>query len=301
MATKNDSIGSSTKAGSPAPQETSNAVATTGTAALPAFMQQHSRMGKENITAQDMVIPRVGLMQAINPEVTEGKAESGHFFHTVGEEDLGEELGIIIIHHSKRYTLWNPRHAGGGVLVRASDGLHWDADWKGEIVPYKDRPKYKVALEVREGDKVGRDIGLGKWGSLDPENPDSPPAATLTHVLVCVSPDRLEMGPFVVLLQRSAEPVAKMLLSKVNIDPAPIFGQVYTMGCKQVSSASGDFNQYTFAKNGHVQDEGLFNDLMEQHKRFAEAGVKYDEKAAQDEAETGAAAPAEADGKDAKY
>lgn len=256
-------------------------------------------MGKENIARDDMVVPRIALLQAVHPEVVNGQGESGHFFHTVGEEDLGDLLEqLVIIHHSKRYTLWNPRHEGGGVLVRASDGAHWDDDFDGEIAPYKDRPKYKVKYTVKKGDRVGRDTGLGKWGTQDPDNSDSPPAATLTHVLVCCLLDRLEMGPFVMLLQRSAEPVAKMLLSKINLDNAPIFGQVYRVSSKVVNNNSNqDFNQYVFAKAGHVQDVDVFNKLKELHGAFREEGVKFDETAAQDEA-TGGDATGGGDGDD---
>lgn len=242
-------------------------------------MQEDKALGKENISRDDLVIPRVALMQAVNPEVTEGKAQSGDFFHTVLEEVLGTEIDdLIIIHHSKRYTLWNPRHLGGGILARASDGVNWDEpNQKFTFAPFKDFPKKVVTYEL--GTKVGRDIGLGKWGTTDPDNPDSPPIATLTHALVCILQSRPEMGPFVMLLQRSAEPVAKQLLSKVQLDPAPIFGQVYRVGSRVITGDSGDFNQYTFTKNGHVQDADLYTFLKEQHIQFRDTGIKYDEEA----------------------
>lgn len=243
-----------------------------------------ARTGKENIAREDMVIPRVALSQAVSPEVLDGRSEVGNFFHTVLEEDLGPEINVIVLHHSKRYTLWNPRHDGGGVLARASDGKTWDSDWEGEIRPSKDSKK-KVKLAVKAGEPVGRDIGLGRWGTLDPENEDSPPAATLSHVLVCCIPERLDIGPFIILLQRSAEPVAKMLLTKVQLDSAPIFGQIYTMTSKDQPSASGDFKQYTFAKNGHVQDADLYAFAKQQNAQFSTAGVKFDENAAQDDAD----------------
>lgn len=278
--------------------ETNKAVTVAGASSLPAFMQTdaQSRAGKENISRDDMVIPRVALMQAVSPEAIEGKAEVGNFFHTVAEEDLGSTLDLIIVHHSKRYTLWNPRHAGGGVLARASDGKQWDADWEGEVAPYKDQPRKKVKYSIKAGDRVGRDIGYGKWGTMDPENEDSQPAATLSHVLVCVAPDRLDMGPFVVLLQRSAEPVAKMLLSKVNIDPAPIFGQVYTAASKDQPSPAGEFKQYTFAKNGHVQDPELYEFLKSQHEQFKATDVKFDENAAQADLDTSTGGDGAAEG-----
>lgn len=286
MVAETKSKPSSKKEGTAASPGTSELTTVPGATALPTFMQGDaaSRVGKENIKQDDLIIPRVALMQAVSPEVIDGNVESGHFWHTIAEEDLGEAIeDLVILHHSKRYTLWNPRHAGGGVLARASDGMRWDSDFDVEVAPYKDRPKQKVRYTGKAGDRVGRDIGLGKWGSMDPENADSPPAATLTHVLACAILSRLDMGPFVILLQRSAEPVAKMLLSKVSIDPAPIFGQIYSVTSKDQPSDSGDFKQFVFAKNGHVQDERMYMWLQEQHKNFAALGVKYDEAAEQPE------------------
>lgn len=280
MAQSPKSKPSSTGGDTPESPATNNALANVGATNLPAFMQGDaaSRAGKENIARDDMVVPRVALAQAVSPEVIEGRCENANFYHTVAEEDLGDVIDdLIILHHSKRYTLWNPRHAGGGVLARASDGAHWDQDFDVEFAPFKDQPKLKVRYSAKAGDKVGRDVGLGKWGSLNPDDSDSPPAATLTHVLVCVSLSRIGMGPFVVLLQRSAEPVAKLLLSKVNIDPAPIYGQIYSMSAKPQPSANGDFNQYVFAKNGHVEDEGIYLWAKEQHEAFKALGVKVDE------------------------
>lgn len=282
------STASSKKAGTAASRETSKAVATVaGAASLPAFMQQDAAeaSGKSNISRDDMVIPRVSLTQAVSDQATDGRCEVGNFWHEVLEEDLGPELNLIIVHQSKRYTLWNPRHSGGGVLARASDGKTWDADFEGEIQPYKDDKKKRVKFTIKAGDKVGRDIGLGKWGSLDPANEDSPPAATLSYVLVCFAPDRPEVGPFVILLQRSAEPVARQLMTKINLDPAPLYGQIYTAGSKDQASDNGGFKQFTFAKSGHVQDAEVYELSKTFHEQFQSTEVKFDETAAQAEAQ----------------
>lgn len=282
------STGSSKKGDTAESQPTSRAVSTVaGAGNLPAFMQQDAATasGKENISRDDMVIPRVALTQAVSDEATNGLCDVGNFWHTVLEEDLGPDLNLIIVHQSKRYTLWNPRHSGGGVLARASDGKTWDSDFEGEIQPYKDDKKKRVKFTIKAGEKVGRDIGLGKWGTLDPANEDSPPAATLSYVLVCVAPDRPEVGPFIILLQRSAEPVARQLLTKINLDPAPLYGQIYTVGSKDQASDQGGFKQFTFAKNGHVQDAELYELAKTFHAQFQSTEVKFDEGAAQAEAE----------------
>lgn len=281
--------------------ETNKALATTGTASLPAFMQGDANTGKENIDQSDLIIPRVALMQAISPEVVEGKAASGNFYHTINENVIAEDtLDVVVVHQSKRYTLWRPRHAGGGIIARATDGVHWDASFKDSFAPYKDRPKYTVEYAAEKGDVVSKDVGLGRWGTLDPENDESAPAATLSYVLVCVALDYPELGPFVVYLQRSAEGVGKSLLTKIKIDNAPVYGQVYTMGSKVATGDSGDYNQYTFAKNGHVSTEELYNEFKAMNAAFTESGAKTNDEAPEERGDggSGAAAP---DSKDDKY
>ncbi len=96
--------------------------------------------------------------------------------------------------------------------------------------------------------------------------------------------NRPEIGPFVILLQRSAEPVGKQLATKLQIDPVPIYGQVYRMGQKVASSPSGDYFQYTLTKNGHVPTEQLFNDLKTAHERMNEISIEVDDNDADDPA-----------------
>lgn len=265
-------------------------------------MRDDARAGKENIEAGDMIIPRVGLVQAISPEAVDGRAKSGNFFHTINEQDLGDTLSIAMLHHSKRYTLWMPRHAGGGIIARASDGLHWDADFSTEFAPYKDQPRKKVKYSAKKGDLVGRDHGLGRWGTLDPENEDSGPAATLSHVFVARALEHLDLGPFVIFLQRSGEPAARMLLSKISIATAPIYGQVFKMGSRVVTSDSGDYNQYTFAKDGFLTDEALYTEFKEQNAIYTALGVKTNEEAPDADGATGGdKAPPAADTKGDTY
>ncbi len=243
---------------------------------VPDFMREDSRLGKENISNDDRIIPRVQLAAAISQPVTDGKVKAGNFYHTVLEQDLGPVLeNLTILHHSKRYTLWSPRHMGGGILARASDALNWDnGDQTFEgIQPDKSRPRHKVTW--RTGLKVGKDIGLGKWGTSDPENEDSAPAATLTHAFICTAPS--VPGPFAILLQRTGEGVAKSLLTKIDLDRAPIFGQVYNMGSKVDTKGSDDYHQYTFAKAGYV-DQETYNEFRELHLQFVEDAPKVDDR-----------------------
>ncbi len=225
--------------------------------------------GKDGIDVADLIIPRVTLSQGISPQVMAGQCENGHFWHTVLEIDLGPELTLVPLLYRKQYTLWNPLHAGGGVLARASDGKHWDNDFSVDVAPYKDMPKKLVKYSAKAGDAVGREIGLGKWGSADPDNEDSGPAATLSHIFLFRCLEHPEIGPFVIFLQRSAEGIARQLLTKVQMDKAPMFGQVYLMGKKTESNSAGqEYNAYTFTKNGYVGSEELYREFEKDHEVY---------------------------------
>lgn len=255
---------------------------------VPAFMQG-AQSGKESFDVNDLVIPRVALLQGISPPVMSGLGENAHFWHTINEVDLGPDLQVVPLLHRKQYTLWNPLHMGGGVIARASDGKTWDADFDVQVAPYKDFPKKLVKYVGKKGDPVSRDVGLGAWGSMDPENPDSGPAATLSHIILFRALDFLDLGPFIVFLQRSSEPVARQFLTKLQIDKAPIFGQVYTMGSRTQSNAAGqEFNQYTFAKNGYVQTEELFREFEAEHTTFKGQRFRTNDEDAQEPGGEGA-------------
>lgn len=278
------------------------AVNSGGSVALPSFMQDDAGKGKGNIDQSDVVTPRVALLAAISPEVTDGKGAAGNFYHTIAERDLGGAIDIVPIFHSKRYTLWKPRHEGGGILARSSDGRTWDEQFRNktfEVSPDKNRPRYKVKWET--GVKVGRDEGLGAWGTMDPANEDSAPAATLSQVIVAVCPSMLDLGPFVILLQRSGEPVAKQLLSKIQVDSAPMFGQMYTMSSKTQPNKSGDnFFNYVFTKNGHVQTVEQYTRFREMHEAFAAMNLRFNDEGADGEGDDNAATGGDKDEPDTK-
>lgn len=269
---------------------------------MPSFMSG-AETGKDSYDSTDLIIPRVTLLQGISPVVMAGQAEHGHFWHTINEVDLGSELEVVALLHRKQYTLWNPLHMGGGTIARASDGKHWDADFDVQIAPYKEMPKKLVRYAAKKGDPVGRDIGLGAWGSADPENPDSGPAATLSHIFLFRALDHLDLGPFIVFLQRSAEPIARQFLTKLQIDKAPIFGQRYKMTSRTQSNSAGqDFNQYAFTKNGYVMEEALFREFEHEHTVYKGTSFRTNDEDAETEGAAagtagGAASPDKGDDK----
>lgn len=308
MASKNAQSNLPAKTGTAGLPATSNSGAS-----LPAFMQGSERT-MDHVDVEDLIIPRVALMQGISPAVMAGQVENGHFWHTILEEDLGTKLRVAPLLYRKQYALWNPQHAGGGIIARASDGRHWDTDIDATVAPYKDFPKRTVRYQAAKGDLVSRDAGLGAWGSMDPDNADSGPAATVSHIFLMRALDFMHVGPFVVYLQRSSERVARNLLSSIRMVEdgvgAPSYGQVFEMSSKVVPNNAGqEYNQYEFPRAAgdgrYVTDEALFLKLKAEHEQYKQLRFRTNDEDADREAGSdnggGAKASAGADSQNEKY
>lgn len=96
------------------------AVATQSTQ-LPAFLNKAAApRGSEHVTQEDLVIPRLELVQSLSPcrkktdqMYIEG-AEEGMMFNSVTRELYGPEVKVVPVAFRKEYLLWKDRKAGGG-------------------------------------------------------------------------------------------------------------------------------------------------------------------------------------------
>lgn len=275
--------------------KTKNEVAkadTKGTAVdspLPDFMKGDAGKGTENLGSADMEIPRLVLLQSLSPEVVDGDFKAGTFYHTVLEETVGDgkELRIVPIYADIRYILWRPRHEGGGILARADDGVHWSpANAEFSVKPYKDQPKQVV---WKTKDTVA-ESGLANWGSSDPSDTESQPAATKMWNFVVALPDYPELGPMVLTFQRGSAYVGKNFSGKLAMGGkgAPSFGQVFNMTVKKDNNGSGDFFNFVITKEGYVSDANQYLSYKEMYEHFKAMGVKIrDVEGAQDEGVSG--------------
>lgn len=239
-------------------------------AAMPDFMQGKGNKGVVGYRPEDLILPRIDLMQDISPRVQDGDFKSGEFVHNVLEESLGNEVKLIIFLARKQYMLWKPRHQGGGILARADDGVHWSpADAAFEVEPHKGLKK-KVTWRTA---KTVEQSGLANWGSTDPDDADSPPAANEMATFVALLHDRPEIGPVVVTLQRGSLTVGKKMVQRLMFSQAPITGLVFKMSAERGTNNDGQgFWTYKFTSDGFVQDQRLFDEAEKYQARFLELG-----------------------------
>lgn len=78
--------------------------------------------GMEQVTAKDIIIPRLAILQALSPQLDPAKpeyikgAERGQFIDVASEEVWSGQLELLPVYFATVYLEWAPRSSGGGLV-----------------------------------------------------------------------------------------------------------------------------------------------------------------------------------------
>lgn len=240
---------------------------------LPAFMRNDADLGKENIGKDDIEIPRLKLMQGLSPELTEFDGlKQGDFFHPAAEFIFSEPFRAVPVFMDQRYILWRPRDAGGGILARADDGVHWSPA----------NGQFTVRLDKKDGGdevtwtlaKTVQESGLANWGTMNPKDPNSPPAATLMYNFLLAFPDEPDLMPAVLSFQRSSIKMGRRFNTKLKTVRAPLFGTIWEFRSVEDHNNTGQkFFNIDVRSAGLVEDESLYQQFRGMYETFAQRGL----------------------------
>lgn len=263
------------KPGLPAIATRSGPVAiSTDMSSVPEFMRGDLGAGRENIRQQDIEVPRLKLIQGISPELQEyDELRAGNFLHTASETIFDEPFLAVPIFMDVRYMLWRPRNdAGGGILARADDGEHWSPP----------DTEFTVKLDRKDGGqtvtwttrKTVRESGLAEWGSLNPDDPKSPPAATLMYNFLLAFPEHPDVMPAVMTFQRSSVRMGRKFNSKLISTRDPIYGLVFRISSFVDHNGAGEeFYNIQTAGYGKISDPLAYADYKKLHESFRAMGL----------------------------
>ncbi|QRE00554.1 hypothetical protein [Burkholderia phage BCSR129] len=86
---------------------------------VPEWLQKGNR-GSENVEATDLILPRLGQIQALSPQIKKSDAayiegaEQGQLFNNLTNEVYGETIVFIPVIYRKEWVIFKDRKAGGG-------------------------------------------------------------------------------------------------------------------------------------------------------------------------------------------
>lgn len=236
--------------------------------AVPAYLKDVKSNTQTNMRSEDLIIPRIVLLQATSPQVVANPREvfSGSFYHNIFDEYVGDEgktFEFVPFRSRFFYLLFAPRGDERTVLARADDGIHWSPS-SGE---FKVKPKkapseitYKMAATVEAS-------GLAKFGSSIPGDPDSQPAATMIYEYLCHLPQHPEWGPVLISLARSQIKRGKVINSTIGLGNAPMSAYKFKAQITQDQGVDGPYFNWEFKRAGWATEEE-FNKAEAYAKQF---------------------------------
>lgn len=262
--------------------------------AAPDFMKGMAGQGLEQMGSEDLETPRLLLLQPTSPQVEEYEdARAGQFWHNMLNKPIGKEFYGVLSYVDKRAILWRPRPPvdSGGILARSDDLKTWNPS----NVSFDVKLKSGKIVTYHTGRSVPGSRLL-EWGTQDPEDPNSQPAASLMYNAVINFHDMEGIPPAVFSFQRSSIKVGKKLLGNLKMSGVPLFGIVLKFSSKLVD----DNGQRYYIPQ--VEQVGFVNskDQFEQYKALYDAIKKSGLKMAEEDEDLGGTGSTVVEG-DAEY
>lgn len=237
---------------------------------MPDYLKDTSSDKIGNLGEGDFKVPRIMMLQALSPEVKtyQGEAIPGEFWHNSAAKSLGSEFIFIPVIVNKRVILWRPRHEGGGMLAFSRDAVNWDMG-----------ANQTFNVTLKKGDKnavkwqTGKNVptsGLVDWGSSNPDEENSQPAATLTYEYLCYLPNNPELSPCLFGVSKTGLPNGKQLNTSLFMLRKPTASVAVRVWATEQSSGSDTWFVPQFKTAGFVSKEvyEITSKLAEQHKDY---------------------------------
>lgn len=257
--------------------------------AMPSYLKGNEATGLADLGASDFKIPRIKLLQALNPEVREfpGEAIPGHFWHSGLNVDMTDKLDFVPLVARKRVIVWRPQtDNGGGMLAFSADGKSWQSGGGTKFSVNLKGVKQPVIWDTKGNVAQSK---LLDWGSSNPDDPNSAPAATMSYEYLCYFPNSPELGIAVYSCNKTALPKAKQFNTQLLImanQKKPTYCLNVALAAKQEVDGGNSWYVPTFRVAGTIPEDvyNITKALADQHANYvaaedvvADGGVDSDE------------------------
>jgi hypothetical protein len=202
----------------------------------PSWMGDSNR-GSEEVTIQDVTIPRLSIIQDLSPQRKKNNAEyidgaeEGMMFNTVTNQLFAEPVLFVPVYFRLEWLVWKHRDAGGGLMGVFDTQDEAVAFIAGHMLAGQTTEKGEPVLEAQD---TAQHFGL----LLDPNSPADNPHATE----IVVSMSRSQLKP------------SRQLNSQVRIAGGDRWERYYRLSPVQVDGAKGDYWNWKVEQLGFVSE-----------------------------------------------
>lgn len=190
---------------------------------LPSYIKQGQNRGNENVSNEDLQLPRIDVLQALSPQINKKKdeyiegAEQGMLFNTLTGELYPDGVGVTPVTFTKRHLVWVDRKKD------SDGGLRGVFDTPEEAEEFIQAQEDEDKLEL---------------------------VPTAEHLVL------LDDGTEVILsMAKSKMKVSRKFNSLVRLNGGDRFGRRYKITTVDDSSSQGEFQNIAFANDGFPSEE----------------------------------------------
>lgn len=232
--------------------------------AVPNYIKKGQARGLEKVEKGDVLIPRIKLLQALSPEVTEEGFRAGQLINSITKEVYAEEIEFIPILFYKSRILWSPIDQGGGMSCFSPDSI---------------MPSNKEVVSS----KLNKDITSCSVCKFKDWNGKDKPLCTLYYNL----PVLLSTSKTIAVLSfyGSKLKIGKGLVTTAMYNPNELdcFACKYILSVKKESNKSNQsFYNFLVKPNGLVT-EAEYIEAEKQFERLSNINIKIDQEKEEDE------------------
>lgn len=196
----------------------------------PDHIKRGMQRGSENVKTDDLVIPRLEIIQALSPQVKEGDpkynpaARPGMLFNTVTNRVYGKEAFIVPVFYQKMWNVW--------MMRKTPDGKALPGGFFGSYPS----PEEAADRQKKEG-------GEAKFIEV---------VDTPQHLCLLVDAHGDGSVTEVMLsMPRTKAKVSRQLNSQVKLAGGDRFARVYRITTQVEKNPKGDFYNYVISPCGH--------------------------------------------------
>lgn len=205
---------------------------------LPAAPQKSSGKiggkGFENLQREDILLPRLLLLQALSPQVVEGGEKPGTMYVNLSNVSKGTKVIITPVLHYRSRIKWIPKDDGGGIDCQAQDAKNPTST--------KYAPNCAVCPHK-------------EWDNEQAKPKDQQPKCTMYDNFVVLIGDSTE--PVILSMGKTQTKVSKKFYSAMALKGGDMFDYQYELTTVQEANDRGDkyFNFAVKDLTKKTQDE----------------------------------------------
>lgn len=218
---------------------------------LPDFLVGTAGVGNEAVTAQDVTFPRIGIIQALSPEIQKDHAkfipgaQTGDLFDTLTRKIVPQPMRLLDCYFQKTFGVFKNRDAGGG--------------FRGQFADQASAEKFVAA---------------------DPQGSLLEIVDTGIHVCLLLDADMQPITEAIVMFTKTKQKVSRQInaiLKGKGVARCATLWEVTTVG--ETNSKNQPYYNFKFTDMGFIQDKALFdramrlyNDVKDRTVSAADAG-----------------------------